>query len=93
MAILSKIRLNGKNTAFCQLPQATVTFNCDIWLARSKQFICFSEFTTCEFYMAYADYNDLIDLTEKMLAGMVKSIFGKYQVGFNLALFLFVVIL
>lgn len=38
------------------------------------------EFTTCEFYMAYADYNDLIDLTEKMLSGMVKSIFGKYQV-------------
>ena len=30
--------------------------------------------------MAYADYNDLIDLTEKMLSGMVKSIFGKYQV-------------
>ena len=30
--------------------------------------------------MAYADYNDLIDLTEKLLAGMVKSIFGKYQV-------------
>jgi lysyl-tRNA synthetase class II len=38
------------------------------------------EFTTCEFYMAYADYNDLIELTEKMLSGMVKSIFGKYQV-------------
>ena len=31
--------------------------------------------------MAYADYNDLIDLTEKLLSGMVKSIFGKYQVG------------
>ena len=81
-----------KEYSFCQLPHATVTFNFDIWLAKSLQFICFSEFTTCEFYMAYADYNDLIDLTEKMLAGMVKSIFGKYQVGFNLALFLFVVI-
>ena len=31
--------------------------------------------------MAYADYNDLINLTEKLLSGMVKSIFGKYQVG------------
>lgn len=27
------------------------------------------EFTTCEFYMAYADYNDLIELTETMLSG------------------------
>jgi len=27
------------------------------------------EFTTCEFYMAYADYNDLITLTQTMLSG------------------------
>lgn len=27
------------------------------------------EFTTCEFYMAYADYNDLMEMTEKMLSG------------------------
>ena len=27
------------------------------------------EFTTCEFYMAYADYNDLIDITEKLVSG------------------------
>lgn len=27
------------------------------------------EFTTCEFYMAFADYNDLMELTEQMLAG------------------------
>lgn len=28
------------------------------------------EFTTCEFYMAYADYNDLMTITESMLSGM-----------------------
>ena len=27
------------------------------------------EFTTCEFYMAFADYNDLMALTEQMLSG------------------------
>jgi len=41
------------------------------------------EFTTCEFYMAYADYNDLIDITEKLLSGMVKQIFGSYKVVFH----------
>eukprot|EP00010_Vexillifera_abyssalis_P002736 CAMPEP_0201558630 /NCGR_PEP_ID=MMETSP0173_2-20130828/69018_1 /ASSEMBLY_ACC=CAM_ASM_000268 /TAXON_ID=218659 /ORGANISM="Vexillifera sp., Strain DIVA3 564/2" /LENGTH=596 /DNA_ID=CAMNT_0047972135 /DNA_START=56 /DNA_END=1843 /DNA_ORIENTATION=+ len=38
------------------------------------------EFTTCEFYMAYADYNDLMDMTEKMIAGLVKQITGSYVV-------------
>jgi len=41
------------------------------------------EFTTCEFYMAYADYADLIDLTEKLISGMVKSIFGTYKVTYH----------
>jgi len=41
------------------------------------------EFTTCEFYMAYADYEDLVDLTEKLIAGMVKSIFGTYKVSYH----------
>ncbi|KAF2362632.1 Lysine-tRNA ligase class II [Trinorchestia longiramus] len=41
------------------------------------------EFTTCEFYMAYADYNDLIELTETLLSGMVHSIFGSYKIKFQ----------
>ena len=30
------------------------------------------EYTACEFYMAYADYHDLIHITEDMLSSMVK---------------------
>ncbi|KAK9879578.1 hypothetical protein WA026_006644 [Henosepilachna vigintioctopunctata] len=41
------------------------------------------EFTTCEFYMAYADYNDLMDITEKMISGLVKNIFGTYIVKYH----------
>jgi len=35
------------------------------------------EFTTCEFYMAYKDYNDLMDLTEQMLSG--KNLMGYFS--------------
>ena len=31
------------------------------------------EFTTCEFYMAYADYNDIMAMTEEMLSGTDSS--------------------
>jgi len=41
------------------------------------------EFTACEFYMAYADYNDLIEITEDMISKMVFSIHGKYEIEFN----------
>lgn len=41
------------------------------------------EFTTCEFYMAYADYNDVIELTEKMVSGMVMSIHGSYKIKYH----------
>eukprot|EP00112_Aurelia_sp_Birch-Aquarium-sp1_P021156 Seg562.11 transcript_id=Seg562.11/GoldUCD/mRNA.D3Y31 product="Lysine-tRNA ligase" protein_id=Seg562.11/GoldUCD/D3Y31 len=41
------------------------------------------EFTTCEFYMAYADYNDLMQITETMVAGMVKHVTGGYKVTYH----------
>lgn len=41
------------------------------------------EFTTCEFYMAYADYDDLIEITEKLISGMVMSIHGSYKIKYQ----------
>src|SRR5438128_775122 len=41
------------------------------------------EFTTVEFYMAYADMYDLMEMTESMLSEMVKAIKGDYNITYH----------
>ncbi|MES9814237.1 MAG: lysine--tRNA ligase [Candidatus Thiodiazotropha sp.] len=41
------------------------------------------EFTMLEFYEAYADYNDLMDLTEAMLRGLCQEILGGTEVSYQ----------
>ena len=41
------------------------------------------EFSMLEFYWAYANYNDLMEMTEEMLSGIVKTIKGVYKVDYG----------
>ena len=41
------------------------------------------EFTMLEFYQAYADYHDLMNLTEEMLRGLAQEVFGSEVIGFQ----------
>ena len=41
------------------------------------------EFTMIEFYEAYADYNDLMDITEEMLRSIAENVVGKTQVPYQ----------
>ncbi|KAG7859220.1 hypothetical protein KL939_002120 [Ogataea angusta] len=41
------------------------------------------EFTTCEFYEAYADVYDLMDTTELLFSEMVKEITGDYKIKYH----------
>ncbi|MCU7880821.1 MAG: lysine--tRNA ligase [Candidatus Thiodiazotropha sp. (ex Lucinoma aequizonata)] len=41
------------------------------------------EFTMLEFYEAYADFNDLMDLTEEMLPNLCQDVLGTTQVSYQ----------
>ena len=41
------------------------------------------EFTMLEFYQAYADYRDLMDLTEQMLRGLCAEVLGSTRVSYQ----------
>lgn len=41
------------------------------------------EFTMIEFYQAYADYNDLMDLTEAMLRTIAEKVLGQTEVNYQ----------
>ena len=43
------------------------------------------EFTLIEFYMAFADYFDLMDMTEDMLRGLVKEVTGSHLLPYHAA--------
>jgi len=41
------------------------------------------EFTMLEFYEAYRDYNDMMELTEELLTGLVRTILGREEIPFG----------
>ncbi len=41
------------------------------------------EFTMLEFYQSYADYNDLMDITEALLHGLAKDVVGNTEISYQ----------
>ncbi|CAO1635936.1 unnamed protein product [Parajaminaea phylloscopi] len=41
------------------------------------------EFSICEFYMAYADMHDIMEMTENMISELVKAVTGGYKIKFH----------
>ncbi|CEG41258.1 lysine-trna ligase [Plasmopara halstedii] len=42
------------------------------------------EFTMCEFYQAYADYNMLMDTAQEMISSIVKDVTGSFKIQYPL---------
>ncbi|KAG1706866.1 hypothetical protein DVH05_028706 [Phytophthora capsici] len=40
------------------------------------------EFTICEFYQAYADYNTLMDTAEELISSIAKDVTGSYKIQY-----------
>jgi len=41
------------------------------------------EFTSCEFYQAYTDYEQLMELTEDLISSMVLKLRGSYEIDYH----------
>jgi len=41
------------------------------------------EFSTCEFYAAYWDVNDVMNITEELVSSLVKNLTGSYKTSFT----------
>ena len=41
------------------------------------------EFTMMELYQAYADFNDMMDITENLISSMVKDLYGKEELEYE----------
>ncbi len=41
------------------------------------------EFTMLEAYWAYADYNDVAEMVERLLSGLARAIYGEYQIPYQ----------
>src|SRR5205085_11560298 len=41
------------------------------------------EFTMLEFYIAYCDYHDMMNLTEELITGLAQTVLGREEIEFQ----------